>query len=80
MPVAKIAVSLDERVVRKLDGLVRKGLFPSRSKAIQEALESQLSKLDRSRLAVECAKLDRRLEQAVAEEGMAYEVEQWPEY
>jgi Arc/MetJ-type ribon-helix-helix transcriptional regulator len=80
MPVAKIAVSLDERVVRKLDGLVRKGLFPSRSKAIQDALETQLNRLDRSRLATECAKLDSAVERAVAEEGMAYEVEQWPEY
>ncbi len=80
MPVAKIAVSLDERVVRKLDGLVRKGLFPSRSKAIQDALESQLSRMDRSRLASECAKLDGSVERAIAEEGMAYEVEQWPEY
>ncbi len=80
MPVAKIAVSLDERVVRKLDGLVRKGIFPSRSKAIQEALETQLGRMDRSRLATECAKLDSGVERAIAEEGMGYEVEQWPEY
>ena len=80
MPVAKIAVSIDQKVVHRLDGLVRKGLFPSRSKAIQEALECQLSRLDRSRLAVECAKLDRKQERAVAEEGMGIEVEQWPEY
>ena len=80
MSVAKIAISLDERVVRRLDGLVRKGVFPSRSKAIQEALENQLGRLDRSRLAVECSKLDPSQERAVAEEGIHYEVEQWPEY
>lgn len=80
MPVAKIAVSIDEKVVRRLDGLVRKGLFPSRSKAIQQALENQMSKLDRSRLAVECAKLNASQERKLAEEGMHLEVEQWPEY
>ena len=80
MPVAKIAVSIDERVVSRLDGLVRKGLFPNRSKAIQEALESQMSKLDRSRLAIECSKLDSREEKKLAEEGMNFEGEQWPEY
>lgn len=80
MPVAKIAVSIDEKVVHRLDGLVRKGLFPSRSKAIQQALENQLSKLDRSRLAMECSKLNAKEERTLAEEGMGLEVEQWPEY
>ena len=80
MPVAKIAVSLDQKVVHRLDGLVRKGLFPNRSKAIQAALENQLSRLDRSRLALECAKLNPRKERELAEEGMGHEVEQWPEY
>ena len=80
MSVAKIAVSLDQQVVHQLDGLVRKGLFPSRSRAIQEALQNELSRLDRSRLAVECAKLDPKHERELAEEGMSIEVEQWPEY
>ena len=80
MPVAKIAVSIDQKVVQRLDGLVRKGFFPSRSKAIQEALENQLSKLDRSRLALECSKLDPNQERALAEEGMSHEVDRWPEY
>ncbi len=80
MPVAKIAVSIDNRVVHRLDLLVRKGLFPSRSRAIQEALESQLQRLDRNRLARECAKLDVSHERRMAEEGISVEVEQWPEY
>ena len=80
MPMAKIAVSIDQKVVHRLDGLVLKGFFPSRSKAVQVAIENQLQKLDRNRLAIECAKLDPKLEQKMAEEGMQYEVEQWPEY
>ncbi len=80
MPMAKIAVSIDQKVVHRLDGLVLKGFFPSRSKAIQVAIENQLQKLDRSRLAIECAKLDPKLEQKMAEEGMHLEAGQWPEY
>ena len=80
MPVAKIAISIDQKVVHRIDGLVRKGLFPSRSKAIQEALENQLSRLDRSRLALEGAKLDPKQERELAEEGISHEVERWPEY
>jgi Arc/MetJ-type ribon-helix-helix transcriptional regulator len=80
MSVAKIAVSIDQKVVHRLDILVRKGIFPSRSRAIQEALESRLQKLDRNRLARECAKLDGEYERAMAEEGMSYEAAQWPEY
>lgn len=80
MSVAKITVSIEQKIVHRLDGLVRKGLFPNRSKAIQAALENQLSRLDRSRLALECAKLNPKHERVLAEEGMSHEVEQWPEY
>lgn len=31
MAVAKIAISLDQKVVHKLDALVRRGVFPSRN-------------------------------------------------
>lgn len=80
MASAKIAVSLKKDTVEQLDRLVVEGVFPSRSRAIQEALEERLSKLSRDRLARECAKLDSGYESALAEEGMATEVEQWPEY
>jgi hypothetical protein len=36
--------------------------------------------VDKSRLARECAKLDKAFEQALAEEGLAAEMEEWPEY
>ncbi len=80
MTSAKIAISLDPKVVTKLDLLVRNGVFPSRSRAIQEALEERLSRIDRTRLAKECSKLDTTFEKALAEEGFEKEVEQWPEY
>ena len=80
MSVAKVAITLDENLLQKIDRLVRQKVFPNRSKAIQEAVEEKILRFDRNRLAKECAKLDPKFEQAIAEEGMSVEVEQWPEY
>ena len=71
MSTAKIAITLDDSLVKKLDFLVRKKVFPNRSKAIQEAVKEKVEKLDRSRLARECAKLDPAFEQSMADEGLA---------
>jgi Arc/MetJ-type ribon-helix-helix transcriptional regulator len=77
---AKIAVSLRKSTVERLDRLVERGVYPSRSRAIQEAIDDRLSRLSRDRLARECAKLDPEFEAALAEEGLKEETEQWPEY
>ena len=39
-----------------------------------------LERLERTRLARECAKLDPLFEQQLADEGLAEDLEQWPEY
>jgi hypothetical protein len=44
------------------------------------AVSEKLDRLDGSRLARECAKLDVVEEQALADEGLGAELEQWPEY
>jgi metal-responsive CopG/Arc/MetJ family transcriptional regulator len=80
MPSAKIAISLDEDILREIDGLVRKKVFPNRSKAIQEAVREKIEKILKSRLARECAKLNSQEEISLAEEGMDMEVDEWPEY
>jgi Arc/MetJ-type ribon-helix-helix transcriptional regulator len=80
MPRSKVAVTLNEITLRRLDQLVRLAVFPNRSRAIQSALEEKLERLDRSRLARECAKLDPAYEKALAEEGMSEDLSQWPEY
>ena len=80
MATAKIAISLDEGTVKRLDRLVKNRAFPSRSKVIQDAVEEKLKKLEKSRLARECAKLDPDFEKALAEEGVSAEIDQWPEY
>ncbi len=77
---AKVAISLDENTLNRLDRLVRAHQFPNRSQAIQEAVEEKISRLDRSRLARECAKLDPAVEKALAEEGLSDDLAKWPEY
>ena len=80
MGTSKIAISLDEKILSRLDYLVRKKVFRNRSRAIQDAVQEKLERLERSRLARECAKLDPAFEKALAEEGLAGDVAEWPEY
>jgi metal-responsive CopG/Arc/MetJ family transcriptional regulator len=77
---AKIAITIEEETLQTLDLLVAERRFPNRSQAIQEALDEKLSRLAQGRLARECAKLDPDHEQALAEEGMAGELAEWPDY
>lgn len=80
MRTAKVAITIDPVTLARLDRLVKQRVFPSRSRAIQEAIHDKLARMERSRLAIECAKLDPKVEQAFAEEGMTHELETWPEY
>jgi len=80
MGTSKIAITLDNDMVKKLDMLVKSNIFPNRSKAIQEAVVEKLTRMEKSRLAQECAKLDPEFEQSLAEEGFTSELEEWPEY
>jgi metal-responsive CopG/Arc/MetJ family transcriptional regulator len=77
---SKIAITIDESTLERLDELVERSVFPSRSRAIQEAVEEKLARLKRSRLARECAKLDPAFEKALAEEGLSEDLSEWPEY
>lgn len=79
MSSAKIAISLDPEALKQVDQLVEGGLFPSRSKLIQDAVAEKLQRLRRIRLAQECAKLQRAEEQAASEEFFVSEAG-WPEY
>jgi Arc/MetJ-type ribon-helix-helix transcriptional regulator len=80
MSVAKIAITLERDILGELDQLVRRHIFPNRSRAIQEAVREKVTRLSFNRLANECAKLDPKAEQSIAEEGMSREVASWPEY
>ena len=80
MAVSKIAITIDNKMLKQIDILVKSKCYPNRSKAIQEALSEKLIRLEKSRLAQECAKLDPEFEQSLAEEGFSAEMEEWPEY
>lgn len=76
----KIAITLDAEFIDELDRLVDKHVFQSRSQAIREAVSEKLFRLKSNRLASECSKLDPAFEKAMAEEGMAEDISQWPQY
>lgn len=79
MPTAKVAITIDERLLREVDRWVASGEFPNRSKALQAALLSFRQQRTRGRrLLGELAKLDPQEERALAEEALAADVP-WPE-
>ena len=80
MSSVKVAITIDSATLERVDGLVAKNVFSNRSQAIQAAVTEKLARLERSRLAAECAKLDPKFEKALAEEGLGMDLESWPEY
>jgi len=80
MSKSKRTIALHSALLVRLDGVVATGAFPSRSQAVEAAIEEKLARMQRSRLARECAKLDPEYEKALAEEGMGLELEEWPVY
>jgi metal-responsive CopG/Arc/MetJ family transcriptional regulator len=76
----KIAITLDKLSIDELDKLVKERVFQSRSQVIQEAVGEKLRRLKRTRLATESAKLNPKVERTLAEEGLAADVKEWPEY
>jgi len=80
MGTAKVAITIDDETLQKLDRLVREHVFPNRSKAIQEAVQDKIKRLEKTRLARECSKLDPSYEKALADEGLSEDVNEWPEY
>lgn len=79
MASSKIAITLESKLLDEVDALVKKRMFPNRSRAIQQAKE-KLSRLNQRLLAVECAKLDPSFEKALAEEFTDEDLSEWPEY
>ena len=80
MSSVKVAITLDQDTLIRVDSLVSKSIFPNRSRAIQAAVSEKLARMERGRLAAECAKLDPKFEKALAEEGLNQDLESWPEY
>ncbi|MCL2761300.1 MAG: ribbon-helix-helix domain-containing protein [Desulfuromonadales bacterium] len=80
MAKTKVAVTLDENILAEVNVLVKKQMFPNRSRVIELAVREKLDRIGKNRLAAQCALLDTNFESALAEEGMSKEIEQWPIY
>ncbi len=77
---AKIAISIDPSLLRRVDDLVSRKLFRSRSEIFQIAVSEQIERLDDDALSRECAKLDPSQEQAFADIGLSTDLTEWPAY
>jgi Arc/MetJ-type ribon-helix-helix transcriptional regulator len=75
---ARIFITLDESVLKRVDRLVANGRYSSRSDAVRDAVRAQVDRFDRARLGSDLLKLDRSVEQRMAEEGAAFDLESWP--
>jgi len=81
MLTSKIAITIDTRILKRIDFIVKSNAFPNRSRLIREAIIDKLARLEKeNRFLKECSKLDPEFEQAMAEEGFASELAEWPEY
>ncbi|MBU0995465.1 MAG: ribbon-helix-helix domain-containing protein [Proteobacteria bacterium] len=80
MATSKIAITIEQNTLNRLDLLVKAHFFPNRSRAIQEAVAEKLERMEKNRLARECAKLDTIVEQDLSEEGIGMDMDEWPEY
>jgi metal-responsive CopG/Arc/MetJ family transcriptional regulator len=80
MGAAKVAITIEEDLLRRIDQLVDLKMFANRSRASQEAVRDTLERLERGRLARECAKLGKKDEQRLADEGLGEDLNEWPEF
>ena len=80
MPKAKVAITLDASLLERLDEMVRRETFSSRSQAVEAAVAEKLERMQRTRLARECSHLDPELERQLADEGLSADPGEWPPY
>ncbi len=70
MDTSKVSISINKEILEKLDNLVKEHVFPNRSRAIQQAVEEKLNRMQHTRLVEQCSKLDPVDEQLLTEEGL----------
>jgi Arc/MetJ-type ribon-helix-helix transcriptional regulator len=80
MTTVKVAVTVDEELLREVDRWVAAGEFPSRSRVVQRALAQLREERNKRRSLVrQLANLDPAEERALAEERLEADVA-WPAY
>jgi len=75
MRTINISISIEEKVLKRLDQIVAEKKFQNRSKTIQSAVEEKIDRMKHNCLAEECAKLDVAFEQSLADEGFLEKTE-----
>lgn len=80
MPKTKVAITLEAALLDQVDALVHERRFANRSQAIEAAVQEQVARLKRTRLAEACGRLDPTEERALAEEGLGADLAAWPDY
>jgi len=80
MSTKKIAVTIDESLLKKADTLVKSKRFINRSRLIQEALRDKLKEIEKEQFMKECEKFDPEFEKELAEEGFNIGIAEWTEY
>ena len=80
MNAAKIAISIEPALLKRVDSLVSRKLFRSRSEIFQVAVSEQIERLDEDAFSRECSKLDPGEEQAFADIGLSTDLSEWPAY
>jgi Arc/MetJ-type ribon-helix-helix transcriptional regulator len=80
MNAAKIAISIEPALLRRVDSLVSQKRFRSRSELFQIAVAEQIERLDEDALSRQCAKLDPVEERAFADMGLTTDLTEWPAY
>ncbi|MBI2094404.1 MAG: CopG family transcriptional regulator [Candidatus Omnitrophica bacterium] len=76
MSTTKVAITVDQQLLKLVDRWVTLGRYPNRSRAIQAAVREKVERWNHTRLAEEVAKLNPKEERALAEENFAGEA--WP--
>ena len=77
---AKIAITIDQVLLEMLDSLVQNKTFNNRSQAINAALQEKLSRIQKTRLELECQKLVMEDERELANMGIEEDFKEWDKY
>ena len=77
---AKIAITIDQVLLELLDSLVQNKTFNNRSQAINSALKEKLSRIQKTRLELECQKLVMKDEREFADIGIEEDFREWDKY
>ena len=67
-------------MLKRVDVLVSRKLFRSRSEVFQVAVAEQIGRLDEDAFHRECSKLDPTEEQSFADIGLSADFTEWPAY